>query len=345
MSRWMDGGGGADDDPTNPLQFWPQHYGDRYYTELPTFINLCADEGLRVEFTVFADAGYIMPEHNKQRVHLDRVLDQLRPVAVSVFVEIENEYSINKHTNLEDLVHSNWGSLWWATGDYDMERIDVVQPDGSFKSDPRPEMLKGRYVTFHGKRGLDGSLIESAKEGYFYGRGWNTINHEGNRSRAEGCNRPCVHDEPMGCGPHPFNQWGDERYIDPEHARIMAAGHRLSTAGTTFHSEAGCVSGELSDIELACAKAYMEGLSTIRAEAPNWPYEHDRTPGHTIEDVPHLGGDDWAAGESVSRTKGSESYAVTVLLKGDYKPVIKPGWPTVVRIGSTERGQINQLMR
>lgn len=325
MSRWMDGG------ETDATQFWPQKYPD-FYAKLPTFINLLAAYGMRCEFVVFADAREIMPKPDEQAAHLKKVVAKLRDLP-SACLEIENEYSVNKETDIAALVHQDWGDLLYSVGDYDMERIDVKQPDGSFKADPRPPMLTGRYVTYHGDRSPEGSLIEAAKEGFYYYAGWDSINHDGNRSHADGCKRPCVNDEPMGANDQPSNRWGDERYTDPEHARSMGAGHALSSAGGTFHSERGCTSSHLSETELQCARAYFAGMAAIPVDAPTYPYEHDRTAGHVLAPVPQFGPDDYAAKESVSRASGNVAHALTVLISHGYVPEGQHGWQVTDRQG------------
>ena len=247
----------------------------------------------------------------------------------SAFLEVCNEADITSNgVDVYKIQPRDPGDLLWATGSYDMERIDKPgQPD------PRPEMAKGRYVTYHGKRTLDGSLIEAAKEGHFYYDGWDTINHEGNRSYGQACKRPCVHDEPMGASDQPTNRWGDERYTDPEHARLMGAGHALSGHGT-FHSESGCLSKPLTETELKCARAYFDGMRFVDVHAPSWPYEHDRSAGHKLAPVPHLGGELYAAGESVSRANAGTAYALTVLITHGYQPQGQHGWQITEKTGT-----------
>lgn len=323
MSRWMDGG------ETDATQFWPQKYGEDYYTKLPTFVNLAATIGLRVELTVFADASQIMPRQDDQQRHLDRLVEILKHEP-SAFLEVANEPHVDRGVDVSLVQPRDPADLLWATGDYDMERRDV-----NGVADPRPRMPQGRYVTFHGKRTLDGSLIEAAKEPMFYFKGWDDRTIDGGRVRsyAIGTGVPCVHDEPMGASDQPTNRWGDERYTDPEHARLMGAGHALSGAGGTFHSERGCTSAPLSDRELACARAYFAGMAFYPVDIAASPYAHDRTPSHVLAPVPHLGGETYAAGESVSRAKGNQAYALTVLISHGYVPEGQNGWRVVDRFG------------
>lgn len=327
MSRYMDGG------ETPETQFWPQNYGTAFYEDLPDFINLLAAYGMRCEFTVFADSSEIMPGTTPQQQHLNRVVAAVRDLP-SVFVEIANEPHVDTGVDLSKVTVTNAGDLLWATGDYILERVD--HPG---KPDPRGPMPMGRYVTYHGDRSHDGSLIECAKEGHFYYDGWD-VTENGVRSYGQACKRPCVNDEIMGASDQPTNRWGDERYTDPEHARIMGAGHALSSAGGTFHSENGCVSKPLNDTELKCARAYFAGMSCYPIDIPAAPYQHDRQPDHVLAPVPHLGGEEYAAKESVSRAQGHIAYALTVLISHGYQPEGQHGWQVVNR-----QGQDGGIMR
>ena len=316
----MDGG------ETDETQFWPQKY-PAFYDKLPTFVDLLAAYGMRVEFTVFADPSEIMPDPTEQQAHLDRIVAALKDKP-SAFLEITNEPHVDRGVDLSKITVRDAGDLLYATGDYDLERIDAPG-----KPDPRPPMPMGRYVTYHGKRTLDGSLIESAKEGHFYYDGWDTINHDGNRSYGQACKRPCVHDEPMCASDQPTNRWGDERYTDPEHARQMGGGHALSSAGGTWHSESGCVSKPMTETELKCGRAYFAGMAFYPVDICASVYEHDRTQNHVLAPVPHLGGEDYAAAESVSRAQGDRAYALTVLITHGYLPAGQHGWQVVARVG------------
>jgi len=352
MSRYIDGG------ETEDVQFWPQRYGDRYYDEIPTFAALLADHDLRFEFTVFADARVIMPDRNEQREHLRRVVEKLRDQP-NAFLEIENEWHVNQDTDLNDLQHQDWGNLLWASGDYDIERIDTpisMSPLDQQKArdardflnakrtdfhstrkmsaavplsvDPRPPMIVGRYVTYHGARSKMWPS-EAGKEGHFYFDGWDTINHEGNRSYGQACQVPCLNDEPKGASDLEHNRWGDERYTDWRQAEDAGAGFAHSSAGGTFHSENGALGKPPNETEKTCGRAMFRAMAWYPPDLPTYPYEHDRTAGHIMQDVPQLAEDEWAAGESVSRGL----FAITSQIQGDYVPEPKDAYTLSERTG------------
>jgi hypothetical protein len=352
MSRYIDGG------ETEDVQFWPQHYGDAFYYQIKSFAGLLADHGLRFEFTVFADARMIMPDRQQQREHLRRIVAELQGVP-NAFLEIENEWHVNQDTDLNDLQHQAWGDLLWASGDYDVERIDTPvsmsaelqkkardardflnakKTDFHSKTrmsaavplsvDPRPPMIVGRYVTYHGARSAMWPS-EAGKEGHFYFEGWDTINHEGNRSYGQACDVPCVNDEPKGASDKESNRWGDERYTDWRQAEDAGAGFALSSAGGTCHTENGALGQPPNDIEAECGRAMFRAMAWYPLGLPRQPYEHDRTAGHILKDVPQLGEDQWAAGESVSRGL----FACTAQIHGDYTPEPKDQYNLSERAG------------
>lgn len=69
-----------------------QDYGEEYYPLLGAFLDYCAHEGLRVEFTVFTDAQILMPNVMQQRRHLHDVYGVAAP---NVTFEVANEYEKN----------------------------------------------------------------------------------------------------------------------------------------------------------------------------------------------------------------------------------------------------------
>ncbi len=316
MSFYMDGGGSPE------KEFIPSRYGAAYYDRIPEFAQHLASRGLRFEFTVFADARMIMPDRAEQRHHLERIVEKLRPEP-NPFLEIENEWSVNQDTDLNDLKNQTWGDLLWASGDYAIERIDVKQPDGSFKKDPRPPMVVGRYVTYHGSRS-DAWMNEAGKEGRYYYEGWDTINEDGNRSHGQRTGVPNWNDEPKGAFSTPTNHWGDERYTDWHEAEDAGAGFALSSAGGTFHSENGCMSRPLDATERECAAAMARALDWYPTDSASKPYEHDTTAGHIMKPIPSN-----QAGESVSRGL----FAITSQIKSGFVPVCKDEFEVVRRSG------------
>jgi hypothetical protein len=341
MSRYMDGGvidtppgytGRLEDLPQDPnKQFWPQNYGAAYYDDIEPFFDLCASFGLRVEFVVFADAQAIMPDPFDQQTHLDMVVEILRELP-NAFLEVCNEAHLGNGVDVSQIQPDDPEDLLWATGDYDVERIDRPDGHGDWILDPRPDMPVGRYVTYHGARSAMWPS-EAPKEGHFYYDGWETINHDGNRSRGQACGVPCVNDETKAASHVGANRWGDERYTDWREAEEAGAGFALSSAGGTFHSENGCLSKPLTDTELACGKAMLAAMDFYPADATNVSYEHDRTPGHVLLNVPQLGPETWAAGESVSRTHGTTAWALTTQMVDGFVPEAKHDWRVVATSG------------
>lgn len=75
--------------PDNFGPFSPQSYPD-YYAYIPGFCEVSANYGLSVEFTVFADTAFVMPNEAEQVQHFTRVCEALRQ-SPGTFVELVNE--------------------------------------------------------------------------------------------------------------------------------------------------------------------------------------------------------------------------------------------------------------
>jgi hypothetical protein len=84
---WWDG---------NPvvLHLVPSDYGESYWAKLSSFADLVASHGMRVEFSIFSDAGRIMPDQGAEIRFADRVYETLAN-KWNVFVELCNECELN----------------------------------------------------------------------------------------------------------------------------------------------------------------------------------------------------------------------------------------------------------
>lgn len=74
--------------------FNPARYGEKYWSSLGSFADVLAQNGMRLEFVVFADAQRILPNEASQQAHFNRVVATLSG-RWNVFIELANEYSIN----------------------------------------------------------------------------------------------------------------------------------------------------------------------------------------------------------------------------------------------------------
>lgn len=70
--------------------FAPQHYGDRYYTEAPKFLANLRMGGFYAYWSIFPDAGLIMPNAADQQRHYARLVPILED-AETVLIELTNE--------------------------------------------------------------------------------------------------------------------------------------------------------------------------------------------------------------------------------------------------------------
>ncbi len=79
---------------------YPQEWGDSYYEKLIAFIQLAAAHGLRVEFTLFADAETAMPDQGAQDDYAERVFQALTTAAPTFTNFLEGCNECNNRSNL-----------------------------------------------------------------------------------------------------------------------------------------------------------------------------------------------------------------------------------------------------
>ena len=226
---------------TAPLtaHIFPQEHGD-YDEQLGAFIDLVGSRGLRIEFTVFADAQIVMPSGPDQRAHLDRVVAVLRPKWNAV-LELANEFEKN--------------------GVYPAEfrKPDgMVSAAGSGLGDGAPFLPPWDYVPHHGRRS-DEWPRDAKGSGDLCCLGWST-EHPVLRI-------PIVQDEPMGAG-----ETAGSRSNVPADFRYFGALAAM-WGGATFHSDAGILAEVMGPIQREAARELFTAMAFVPAEAPNWPYQ------------------------------------------------------------------------
>ena len=219
------------------FRFHPQDFGGRYYTGLIEFLSLCAEYGLYVELTVFADTKLIMDA--AQQLGLWQRLGTILPAVTNVFVELVNENS--EHEN----------------GVCDVNAFapmpDVLCAHGSNGSEAFPVRPAWDYETLH---------WNDANE-WQRKAGHNTMEFAEITDFASG--KPCIADE---------NTRFADKDGSTSHAYDAAAGAALLAAGYTFHSVAGKSSDLWTGQELECARFTIAGINSVPLWSQGGQYQH-----------------------------------------------------------------------
>lgn len=216
--------------------FNPGAYGDRYYTELPQFIRLCARFGLYVEFVVFADTKLLIPDPTSQVLHWNRIkIELISTGTTSLLVELVNEH--NQHENA--VADPN---AFAPMGD------GILCAHGSNGSGQEPVRPAWDYETFH----------------------WNDLPewprktaHNGMEDGFWQTGRPALNNE---------NTRFPDKASTLQSAMDAAEGAALMSAGSCFHSVSGKNSDLWSGVELDCAYAWAEGARLVPLSERTKPY-------------------------------------------------------------------------
>jgi hypothetical protein len=210
-------------------KFRPQAYGDRYYTRLRSFCQLCGEWGMYVYFCVFADTQHIMPALPDQLRHFNRV-DQELSQEPNVLLRLVNEQ--NAHENgVERAAFPNPRTEPACSMDYGEEfggsRYPPPYWDFGDNHTPRtyPKSVK--------------DICQADNPNYLAGE----------------CT---IVGEPDKFG---FDHYTNRTYqMDPVRAREMAGTARGTCAGVVFHSTDGVYAERLSAPVTACAEAWFAEL-------------------------------------------------------------------------------------
>lgn len=245
----------------------PQEHAN-YFTVLLELADTLKDRGLRMEFTVFADAQIIMPLESDCERHADRVAETLRNHP-NVFLEAANEPFKNLRGGAQQAYllgkRMQGHGVLVATGNYEI-------PTGT-KTLPHCD-----YVTVHTERKPEWVRTPRALAEIRDGMSWP------DGSTFEGVKCPVVGDEPTGFAEVPK---GDSRSSSPDDAAYYAAASGLMGAGATFHSDDGLLSQVWSPVQRQCAAAFFDALKWVSPEAQFANYQRGgRGGGAGVGDMP-----------------------------------------------------------
>lgn len=219
----------------NITRFYPQDYGERFFSELVPFSILLEEYEFYWEPVVFADAQYIIPRQPDQILHWYAVTDPLKQV-VNALPELVNEYPQNG-VRPDEFQHPGGG---------------LVCSRGSGLSNEPPYRPGWDFFGWHGRR--DWPKVTSSTVNMFYMA-------RGDPWADEGVSYPPivgVHDEPIGFAEHAIP---DKRSNDPQLALQLGASCRVLGSGGTLHSDDGILSRPFGGRTQECAQAFFMGLS------------------------------------------------------------------------------------
>ncbi len=240
-----------------------------YLSTLQRFVDKLAGRGLRVEFTVFADAQILMPAQADQQRHLD-----------SVFAAIGDRWNVNFELANEPFKNG-----------VDVETLrvpaGVVYATGSYDIDGKASIRVGTYFNVHTDRKIDWPRTARALAELFGKLTW------ANGVEWQGTNAPVVGDEPTGFAEA---KDGDRRSESADEAAWYAGITVMFGAGSTFHSDGGIRSQLWGPKQLAAANAWNWAMRWVPADAVFAPYQRGAEFGGAgIGNMPLQHLDTWAS--------------------------------------------------
>jgi hypothetical protein len=215
----------------NIAHFYPQDYGDRFYTEIPPYATFLGRYGMGLEAVVYADEQNV----KSGRDHWNRMVEATRGLP-GVAGELVNEYPQNG-VDPGQFSYPNNGIKWSR---------------GSGLADAPPYRPGWDFFGWHGRR--DWPKVTSSTEDMWYianskPDGWNSPNYPP---------MIAVHDEPMGFAEEPVP---NKRSSDPMLAKLLGTASVILGAGGTFHSDDGIMSRLYGPNTRSCALAFFSGMA------------------------------------------------------------------------------------
>ena len=221
--------------------WYPQEYGDRYYTSLPAFCQLLAQYSLYVYFTIFADTQIVMPEQAQQLRHYHRVIEALQQVD-NVIVELVNEPYAHQNATDNPFIFPKPANIIFFGGSYDDKLGNELRP-------VPPEDAHDYHTPRDGRDDLTVSGFKWAAD--------QAVNaHPEFRKRG----KPVMSGEPQKFADPNDPRKGGSTLSNPVNARMMAGSARGTACGIFFHTASGVFSTPWNDVEFSCAQAWFREL-------------------------------------------------------------------------------------
>lgn len=311
----MVGWDGQEFSPTITPNWWP---------ELLPFVDYLGACGMRIEFTVFADAQKMMPDPNAQRAHLQQVVNTIGG-RWNVLIEVCNEPFKNGVEPAAIWSKSAPRPCPMAYGSTDL--ITTQQSDGRWLT--TMDVLS--YLTPHTDRDPN-AWPRKAKDLGEYRDGFGDGTSQ-DTAFYPGCHIAPVGDEPMGAAE--ANQLaGRQRSNIPQDFFWYVSNAAINGAGSTFHCDAGlqAVVPPVNGDQDKCAEASALAWSSIEPEYQTGMYTRGG-----LGDCPLV----WEPQYFPDQTSriyarvlgGNRAVAVAIKPNAGWVPRAAPGWTIVSTVG------------
>ncbi len=237
----------------NICRLYPQDYAT-YYTSTRALIDHVAVRGFYVHFKMFCDAQHIMPHRQAQADH-----------AQQLYAVWHGCETVLPSKGNESGDHYNGNKNGWKPEDIPNPPSEFCWSQGSALSDQEPYVPCGDFSCFHGRRDNKAHSQQAGVKARisscdlaFYVSG-NTDSGNTN-DPFPGTHQPTIHDEPIGAADQDV---AGRRSAAPDVFHGLGMDAAKFGAGGTFHSDCGLQSVPFTDIQRACAKAFVMGLSKV----------------------------------------------------------------------------------
>jgi hypothetical protein len=286
--------------------FSPQSVPE-YLPTLQRFVDKLAGRGLRVEFTVFADAQILMPAAAEQQRHLD-----------SVVAAIGDRWNVNFELCNEPFKNG-------VVVEQLRVPVGLIVASGNYSLENRASEFPHRvYVTVHHDRKFDWPRTARGLDELYNGFDW--VENKVVVGHFNGVRVPVVGDEPTGFAEA---KDGDKRSEDPNEAAWYAGITVMFGEGATFHSDSGIRSQLFGPKQLAAAEAWNWAMHWVPADAVFAPYQRgDEFGGNGIGMMPLQHFDTWAS-RTYCKEVGGFEYCIASQPTALWQAQALNGWKIV----------------
>lgn len=218
-------------------QFNPSHYGDMYFSELPSFYALAAEYGMYVYLSVFPDNDLInefRDSHNRI-VHWNKLIDALKPLSNGL-LEVTNEpdgHSFNYVDPFSLTFPSFCPACPGSYGESSAAYASGIFPPGSNWGGNKS------FGDLHPRREYPAEIMDSMAVNNVY------FMH----------NRAIMIGEP--------DRFGSRGNPDSDKARLTGAAGAVGAVGIVFHSIQGQKCEVFDEVTRKCAVAFFGALKAV----------------------------------------------------------------------------------
>jgi len=214
--------------------FYPQDYGDRFYTHIRPFAKGLAELGFYWMPILFADAQVLMPDKRQQIDHFNRMLGEMDGEP-NIMPSLANEFQKN---GIDPAIFTK-------------PSVNLLMSRGSNLSDSSPFYPSWDYKEWHGRRDWPKVLFGNDDAWYVKEGVDSDFKHLDEK-------HPCIVSEPIGF-------WSVEvpgrRSSDPNLARVIGGTSVYFARGANFMSENGLRSDPWDARTEECAVQFFKAIN------------------------------------------------------------------------------------